>query len=122
MNCFYHPTVAAVGTCKSCCKGLCPGCAADVGKGLACKSSCEDDVKGLVHLSNYSIALVDSKKGNQRGNTLMGGMFYVAIGVIFTSLAVLVHDGVSLLLALPMGLIFLGMGARTIQRARTLPK
>lgn len=48
MNCFYHPTAVAVGTCKSCNKGLCRECAVDLGKGLACKGRCEEDVKAVM--------------------------------------------------------------------------
>ena len=45
MNCFYHPGVTAVGICKLCNRGLCPGCAAELPNGIACKSRCEEGVK-----------------------------------------------------------------------------
>ncbi len=44
MNCYRHPNSGAVGLCKSCYKAVCLVCAADVGKGLACKNSCEEAV------------------------------------------------------------------------------
>jgi hypothetical protein len=47
MKCFYHNQSDAVGTCKYCCKGLCPNCAKDSGAGLACVNKCEDKVKLL---------------------------------------------------------------------------
>jgi VIT1/CCC1 family predicted Fe2+/Mn2+ transporter len=122
MNCFYHSTTAAVGICKSCGKGLCPLCAADLGKGLACKGRCEEDVRGFIHMSNYSIAMVDSRKGNMRGSTLTGGIFNIAIGLIFITPVIFIHDGVMLFLALPLGLVVFTMGILAIRRARTLPK
>jgi hypothetical protein len=47
MNCYRHPSVNAVGLCKTCFKALCPECAADVGNGLACKGECEEKVAEL---------------------------------------------------------------------------
>ncbi|MBP7275989.1 MAG: hypothetical protein KBA51_07280, partial [Kiritimatiellae bacterium] len=35
MKCFNHEDRDAVGTCKSCGKGVCRECAVDMGKGLA---------------------------------------------------------------------------------------
>ncbi len=50
MKCYYHNESDAVGICKSCAKGLCPECAADVGNGIACKDRCEAKVEALVDL------------------------------------------------------------------------
>lgn len=47
MKCFYHETVDAVATCKNCCKALCRQCAVDVGNGMACRDSCEEQVRVL---------------------------------------------------------------------------
>ena len=55
MRCFYHQDREAVGSCKSCGKGLCPDCAADVGKGLACRGRCEEDVRAVVALVERNI-------------------------------------------------------------------
>lgn len=41
MKCFHHPGLEAVGICKVCGKGLCIGCAADLGHALACKGEHE---------------------------------------------------------------------------------
>ena len=57
MHCFYHQDKEAVGSCKSCGKGLCPDCAADVGKGLACRGHCEEDVRAVVALIERNIKL-----------------------------------------------------------------
>jgi len=42
MNCFNHPDIPAVGICKVCHKGLCKGCAFDLGHGIACKNHREE--------------------------------------------------------------------------------
>ncbi len=47
MKCFYHETVDAVATCKNCCRALCRQCAVDVGNGIACRNSCEQQVQAL---------------------------------------------------------------------------
>ena len=57
MRCFYHPTTDAVAACKSCGKGLCPDCAADLGKGIACRGRCEDDVRSIIELVERNIRM-----------------------------------------------------------------
>lgn len=47
MNCFYHPDKPAVGICKSCSKGLCIDCAADLDHGIACKGKHEQQVEDI---------------------------------------------------------------------------
>ena len=53
MKCFYHRDIEAVGICKSCNRGLCGDCAAEIGEGLACKGRCEDTVAKLLSLLWY---------------------------------------------------------------------
>jgi hypothetical protein len=55
MSCFYHHDRDSVGGCKSCGKSLCPECAVDLGKGLACRGHCEDDVRALITLIDRSV-------------------------------------------------------------------
>jgi threonine/homoserine/homoserine lactone efflux protein len=57
MRCFYHPTTDAVAACKSCGKGLCPDCATDLGKGVACRGRCEDDVRSIIQLVERNIRM-----------------------------------------------------------------
>jgi len=47
MNCFNHKDKPAIGLCKSCLKGLCADCLAELRDGLACKGSCEDRVNRI---------------------------------------------------------------------------
>lgn len=56
MKCFYHPDREAVGICSACSKGLCAGCATDMGRGLACRDRCEPEVRRLRDLRDFSFA------------------------------------------------------------------
>jgi tetratricopeptide (TPR) repeat protein len=48
MHCFVHTDRDPVGICKSCYKGLCAECAADLHHSLACKGTHEEAVERLV--------------------------------------------------------------------------
>src|SRR6266403_1985893 len=50
MRCFYHQDKEAVGLCKSCAKALCAERAIDLGRGLACRSGCEERVRAIIQL------------------------------------------------------------------------
>jgi len=50
MKCFNHDAADAVAICKNCNKAICRGCAVDVGNGIACAGSCEQEVKALNEL------------------------------------------------------------------------
>ena len=47
MACFNHRDRESVSGCKACGRALCPECIAEVGRSLACKDRCEDDVRLL---------------------------------------------------------------------------
>src|ERR1039458_6240761 len=90
MNCFYHPTVVAVGICKSCGKGLCPECAVDLGKGLACKGRCEEDVKAVTALIDRGIkraSLNDHILTTARSNRYLNALFFLVFGALLVGLA-----------------------------------
>ena len=55
MNCFYHPNQPAVGICKSCNRGLCGECAAEVGKAMACRDRCEEDLRAVQALIEANV-------------------------------------------------------------------
>jgi hypothetical protein len=86
MRCFYHEDKEAVGTCKSCGKGLCRECAADLTKGLACRGRCETDAQALIQLidrniqlSGTSTRLIQSSRVVRSGS----GIFHVGMGSLF---------------------------------------
>jgi len=56
MNCYNHPDIPALGICKNCSKGLCKDCLTELENGIACTSTCVDEVK-IIN------ALIDRNKG-----------------------------------------------------------
>ena len=86
MHCFYHQHKDAVGTCKSCGKGVCTECAVDLGKGLACRGRCEDDVRAVISLIDRNIQLqTTTTRLIQAGGSarMAGGIFCLASGATF---------------------------------------
>jgi hypothetical protein len=86
MSCFYHHDRSSVGGCKSCGKALCPECAVDLGKGLACRNYCEDDVRALIALIDRNVKLSPQttrllESGRKIGSS--AAIFNLIIGVIF---------------------------------------
>jgi hypothetical protein len=86
MNCFYHPSVTALGTCKSCSKGLCHSCTADLGKGIACLGKCEKDVLDVIRLIERNIQLSPTSEQlvkNANSNRYFGPIFQLLFGLFF---------------------------------------
>ena len=86
MRCFYHQDKDAVGGCKSCGKGLCVECAVDLGKGLACRGRCEEDVRAVVELVDRNIKLQPTAtRLIQAGGSarLAASLFFLASGAVF---------------------------------------
>ena len=86
MKCFYDTTQDAIGTCKSCGKGLSPDYAIDLGKGLACKGRCEDDVRGLIALIDNNLAMRGTAERLVRGSGRAGittSVMFLLMGCTF---------------------------------------
>jgi hypothetical protein len=93
MRCFYHREKDAVGTCKSCGKGLCPECAIDLVKGLACRGRCETDAKAVIALidSNINISPVTTSMVQVGKSARVGAaVFMFVCGLIFMGLGLFV--------------------------------
>ena len=87
MRCFAHQEQDAVGVCKSCQKGLCRECALDLGKGLACRASCEDDVRRLIQLieSNMRLAPIGTKVWlGHSTNLIWTAVACIVLGLLLT--------------------------------------
>ena len=80
MNCFYHPTTPAVGTCKYCQRGLCTECAAVVDDVLACKNRHEDEVHQLDKLTARNLFQSERTQSVYMRNAI----FYGLVGLAFT--------------------------------------
>lgn len=101
MHCYRHQTQEAVGICKSCNKGLCSDCAVDIGQGIACKNSCEQDVKDLNGILNQS----KKAYANASAAYYRQAIFCGLLGLVFVIYA-MVEPGMETFM-LPVGIIFL---------------
>ncbi len=121
MKCYRHQDRDAVGICKSCQKGLCIDCAAEVNPGLACKGECEKRAQELADIvartvKDYpaTVGVGQSVKGigilHSTGIMVMGIMLIVVgvwFGFRFTAAFWFVALG---------GLITLVLGAQLVRR------
>ena len=112
VRCFYHIDRDAVGSCKSCGKGLCPDCAVDLGKGLACRGRCEGDVKAVIELiqRNVELSPATSRLIQAGGSARMAAaLFMLACGGAFLVFGLSSKRGMSFVAIL--GACFLAYGA-----------
>jgi hypothetical protein len=119
MKCFYHHDRDAVGNCKSCGKGLCPECAVDLTKGLACRNRCEEDTRAVIKLieqnikiSDRATTLLESRKGAVGG----ASTFNLVIGAIFVMWGFTDPDRLMFLII--VGVCFIGFGAFSFLKSR----
>jgi hypothetical protein len=106
MKCFYHPDTDAVALCKSCNRGLCPACSAEVAPGLACRGRCEADVAAL------NLVIQRSNSIYQKTGTtyLNNAITYLLIGTIFLGsglIPMLVSGNYRVFFLIPLGAVFL---------------
>jgi len=117
MKCFNHPTVDAVGLCKSCSRALCRDCIGEVGKSCSCKDRCEADVASINDL------LERGRTAYQKSsrNTFRSGLFTLLLGLAFLliGLASPMASGPNYFLLI-MGLLFTGWGISFFVFARNL--
>jgi hypothetical protein len=84
MVCYFHPDLPAVGVCKHCQRGLCPGCAAAVSDVLACRDRHEDIVR-----KTESAAIRAMLQAERAGaGYIRSGVFYGLAGVAFAILGI----------------------------------
>ena len=79
MHCFNHTIVEAVGICKNCNKGLCRECISELENGIACKSTCVDEVNAL------NVLIAKNKKAYSRtaGSFYRNAFIYGALSIVF---------------------------------------
>jgi hypothetical protein len=122
MKCFYNPSEDAIGTCKSCGKGLSFSYATEYPKGLACKGKCEADVQNLIALVDQNVAMRSTSASLVRGTPsglYAAFLLYFIMGGAFIWMGS-EHDGLSPILFI--GVAFLGFGIYTLIRAQKLTK
>jgi hypothetical protein len=105
MQCFNHHDQPAIGMCKHCCKGLCPACATDLGHGLACRETHEEQVAS-VHSLVTKVARVQSVT---RSNKYLSPALFAVLGSVFVGYG-LFQGGGAATLTVAMGAVFLLYG------------
>lgn len=106
MKCFYHLDRDAVAICKSCSRGICQDCCADVPPGVACKGRCEEEVASLNVLMQRSKTAYQKAGAAYNRNAiaiLIMGLLFTCFGI----LPVLVSNNYGAIFMVPMGLVFL---------------
>ena len=130
MSCFYHHERNSVGGCKCCGKGLCAECAVDLGKGLACRGRCEDDVRAVISLIDQNIKLsaettrlLDSRRkltDSSRKAGLGSAAFNLVTGSVFVAWGL--TDRERFFFMIILGACFLAYGVFGLIQARRFTK
>src|SRR5689334_7530095 len=119
MSCFYHHDRDSIGGCKSCGKALCPECAVDLGKGLACRGHCEDHVSALIALVDCNIRLsphAERMLNSARRIRSSAATFNLVMGIVFVAWGLRDREPFSFITIL--GACFLAYGVFAIFQAR----
>ncbi len=125
MRCFYHHDREAIGFCKSCNKGLCPDCAVDMNKGLACKDNCEEDVKGMIELIDQNVAARAKSAtimNSARANTYMQAALIAALSFGLIAMGLSMNRTELNLPPVLLGLSFLAFSGYILYRAIRFPR
>src|SRR5437762_5766948 len=79
MKCFNHPNVDAVGICKSCGRGLCRECIAEVDLACSCKGRCKVVVETMNDLVERGSTAYQKSSAIQMRN----GILIILLGALF---------------------------------------
>lgn len=123
MKCFNHHDRDAIGLCKSCGKGLCEECIAEVPRGLACKNSCEENARQITELIQKNIALHNQADVNLK-KTQKRILFNVIVLMLFGLILVIVGfvDGFDLPMLI-LAIFFISLAISSFfYRPKSLPK
>lgn len=122
MRCFSHEGEEAVGICKSCGRGICAACAVDLGKGLACRARCEEDVRRLIEVIDSSVrtntASLEFMASGRRSAMIWAGM-HAVLGTVFVGWGISAPG--RLFPIVLMGVLFLLVGVVQFVRTNRLP-
>lgn len=125
MECFYHEGTTAVGSCRSCFRGLCRSCAVELEAALACRDRCEENASAVVATVNQSVrfqnvsgGLLQSARGLWMGLTVVAGV--VGLFVAMWGLSLPMFREVSLLSIPFFALAFIA--ARLARSVRQAPR
>lgn len=126
MRCYRHRDTEAVGTCKSCSKGLCGFCAVEVGHSLACRDECETDVAAIDQVVAKSIKLMPATQAaysDQPRNLMVFGGCTIFAGCTFIALGSQLHNNDVVRFGISgLGLLGVLLGIFFLRCARKLGK
>ena len=118
VKCFHHLERDAIGVCLACQRGLCPECAVDLSRALACRGPCQHEARRLLDLRDFSFAQPSLQDTILRRNTLAyqrSGLYSIIFGVSFIAFGYIQGD-VGLLYV--MGIAATGFGVWSLVTAR----
>lgn len=107
MKCYNHPETDAVGTCKSCSKGLCHNCLTDTGNGIACTATCVEEVKTLNKLTESN----KSRHKSLAKYLLNMALLVSAIGAFILFISLYIEDESGVNFSILIGWAFVLAGA-----------
>ena len=110
MHCYNHSEKNAVGICKSCGRALCRGCAAEVGKVVACKDRCESDVVAMLSINRNALQYAKSTKQAR----YLGPTIFIVVGAMLTTLG-LTYSGIDIAVVAGGVVIAIGIAFLVIQ-------
>ena len=101
MKCYNHNEIDAVGICKNCNKGLCTSCNTELTNGIACTSTCIEEVNQI------NLLIQKSKVSHKTAIGVYMRSAYVTFtfGIIFLFYGIFTETASSFLLSL--GIIFI---------------
>ena len=120
MKCFFHQDRDAVGVCKSCERGICPECAVDLGKGLACRGRCEEDARKIItaiEINARSAPGVTTMLRQARSTKLHFAFFFLVFGMMFFAWGL----SSSVYLSVAFGALLCLFGILSLVRAMAIP-
>ena len=120
MNCFNHSDIPAVGICKSCGKGLCKDCLVEVPDGLACKQSCEEQVRNINFLIDSNKQVLTATRFHAKNATLLLLLFGGVVFLLGLIPYLITGENGTLFLAV-LGFVFLVLGFLRLRKKGSFP-
>jgi hypothetical protein len=121
MQCFSHAPEPAIGTCKSCGRGICRACAQVLDAGLACSEACATEVAESHEMNRRAKRIYGiGKSAAQR--LPLAALMWAGFALLFGGVALFqyLRNGIVDWFPLLFGLLCAILGVATYRRARDL--